>query len=119
MSGLLVALSVELVDELVDGTKGAALPMIRVDLSLTYGQIGLLAALPLLVGGVLELPFGLLAGGGSRRHRMVLGGGAVFTAALVAAATARSFVVLLVAFVIFFPASGALRGPDPVCADGR
>ena len=64
MSGLLVALSVEFVDELVDGTKGAALPLIRIGLGLTYSQIGLLAAVPLLVGGLLELPFGLLAGGG-------------------------------------------------------
>ncbi len=29
LSGLLIALSVEFVDELVDGTKGAALPLIR------------------------------------------------------------------------------------------
>jgi MFS transporter, FSR family, fosmidomycin resistance protein len=107
MSGLLVALSVEFVDELVDGTKGAALPLIRTGLGLSYGQIGLLAALPLVAGGLLELPFGLLAGDGSRRWRVVLGGGAVFTGSLVAAAAARSFIPLLFAFVIFFPASGA------------
>ncbi len=107
LSGLLVALSVEFVDELVDGTKGAALPLIRTGLGLSYSQIGLLAAVPLLVGGLLELPFGLLAGDGSRRWRVVLGGGAVFTASLLAAAAARSFSTLLIAFVIFFPASGA------------
>lgn len=107
LSGLLVALSVEFVDELVDGTKGAALPLIRAGLGLSYSQIGLLAAVPLLVGGLLELPFGLLAGDGSRRWRVVLGGGAVFTASLLAAAAAPSFVTLLIAFVIFFPASGA------------
>jgi FSR family fosmidomycin resistance protein-like MFS transporter len=108
MSGLLVALSVEFLDELVDGTKGAAVPLIRTGLGLTYSQIGLLAALPLVVGGLLELPFGLLAGGGARRWRVALGGGAVFTGSLVAAALARSFIPLLFAFVIFFPASGAL-----------
>jgi MFS transporter, FSR family, fosmidomycin resistance protein len=107
MSGLLVALSVEFADELVDGTKGAAVPLIRTGLGLSYSQIGLLAALPLVVGGLLELPFGLLAGDGSRRWRMVLGGGAVFTGSLLAAAAARSFIPLLIAFVIFFPASGA------------
>ena len=106
-SGLLVALSVEFVDELVDGTKGAALPLIRAGLGLSYGQIGLLAAVPLIAGGLLELPFGLLAGDGSRRWRVVLGGGAVFTASLLVAAAARSFITLLIAFVIFFPASGA------------
>jgi MFS family permease len=122
LSGLLVALSVEFVDELVDGTKGAALPLIRADLGLSYSQIGLLAAVPLLVGGLLELPFGLLAGDGSRRWRVVLGGGAVFTASLLAAAAAPSFITLLIAFVIFFPASGAfvsltqatLMDADPV-----
>jgi FSR family fosmidomycin resistance protein-like MFS transporter len=46
-----VALAVELADELVDGAKGAALPLIRHDLGLSYGQIGLLASVPLLVGG--------------------------------------------------------------------
>ena len=107
LSGLLVALSVEFADELVDGTKGAALPLIRAGLGLSYSQIGLLAAVPLLVGGLLELPFGLLAGDGSRRWRVVLGGGAVFTASLLAAAAAPSFIALLIAFVIFFPASGA------------
>jgi MFS transporter, FSR family, fosmidomycin resistance protein len=107
LSGLMVALSVEFVDELVDGTKGAALPLIRASLGLSYSQIGLLAAVPLLVGGLLELPFGLLAGDGSRRWRMVLGGGAVFTASLLAAAVAPTFIALLIAFVVFFPASGA------------
>jgi FSR family fosmidomycin resistance protein-like MFS transporter len=110
LSGLLVALGVEFADELVDGAKGAALPLIRVDLALTYSQIGLLAAVPLIAGGLLELPFGLLAGAGSRRWRTILAGGAVFTATLGLAAAARSFVTLLIAFVIFFPASGAFVG---------
>jgi hypothetical protein len=51
-----VALVVEFADELADGLKGAALPGIKQSLGLTYGQLGLLAALPLLVGGLLELP---------------------------------------------------------------
>ena len=106
LSGLLVALSVEFADELVDGTKGAALPLIRTGLGLSYSQIGLLAAVPLLVGGLLELPFGLLAGDGSRRWRVVLGGGAVFTASLLAAAAARSFSTLLIAFVLSFRPTG-------------
>ena len=107
LSGLLVALSVEFVDELVDGTKGAALPLIRGDLALTYTQVGLLAAVPMLLGGLLDLPVGLLAGAGSRRRRVVLGGGVAFIAALALAGVARSFLTLLVALVIFYPASGA------------
>ena len=109
-SVLTVALGVELVDELVDGTKGAALPLIRHDLALSYGQIGLLVAIPLLVGGLLELPVGLLAGQGRRRRRAVLSGGVAFTVSLAVVAGARSFLALLFAFVIFFPASGAFVG---------
>ncbi len=102
-----MALAVELADELVDGAKGAALPLIRHDLGLSYGQIGLLASVPLLVGGLLELPLGVLAGQGRRRRRAVLGGGLIFVLALVGVAAARSFAALLCAFVAFYPASGA------------
>jgi MFS transporter, FSR family, fosmidomycin resistance protein len=91
----------------VDGAKGAALPLIRHDLGLSYAQIGLLASVPLLVGGALELPLGLVAGAGRRRRRFVLGGGIVFILSLLAVAGARSFIVLLVAFTVFYPASGA------------
>jgi FSR family fosmidomycin resistance protein-like MFS transporter len=104
---LFAALAVVLVDELVDGTKSAALPLMRRDLHLTYGQVGLLASVPLLLGSVLELPLGVLAGHGRRRRLAVLGGGVLFVLSLVAAATARSFAGLLVAVTAFFPASGA------------
>ena len=102
-----VALAVELADELVDGAKGAALPLIRHDLGLSYGQVGLLASVPLLVGGALELPLGIMASGTVRRRRAVLAGGIVFILSLLAVAGARSFLVLLAAFTVFFPASGA------------
>jgi MFS transporter, FSR family, fosmidomycin resistance protein len=102
-----VALAIEFVDELADGTKGAALPLIRADLGLTYAQVGLLIAVPLLVGSLIELPMGLIAGDGRVRHRFVLAGGAVLVASLVAIAAARSATVLLVALIAFFPASGA------------
>lgn len=107
---LAAALAVVLVDELVDGTKSAALPLMRQDLHLSYGQVGLLASVPLLLGSVLELPLGVLAGHGRRRRRAVLGGGVMFILALALAATARSFAGLLVPFVLFFPASGAFVG---------
>jgi MFS transporter, FSR family, fosmidomycin resistance protein len=102
-----VALAVEAADELVDGAKAAALPLIRHDLGLSYAQIGLLASVPLLAGGALELPLGILAGDGRRRRRAVLGGGIVFVLSLAAMAGARSFAVLLCAFTAFYPASGA------------
>ena len=103
----MVALAIELADELVDGAKGAALPLIRHDLGLSYAQVGLLASVPLLAGGALELPLGILAGDGRRRRLAVLGGGIVFILSLLAVASARSFAVLLSAFTVFFPASGA------------
>jgi FSR family fosmidomycin resistance protein-like MFS transporter len=103
---LLAALAVELVDELVDGTKSAAMPLIRHDLSLSYLQIGLLAAVPLLVGSLLELPVGVIAGTGPRRRPFVLAGGLAFIASVLAAGLATSFIGLLVALTIFFPASG-------------
>jgi MFS transporter, FSR family, fosmidomycin resistance protein len=102
-----MALAVELADEFVDGVKGAALPLIRHDLGLSYAQIGLLASVPLLVGGALELPLGLVAGEGRRRRLAVLGGGICFVLSLAAVSAARSFPVLLCAFIAFYPASGA------------
>lgn len=106
-AALAVALGIEFVDELADGTKGAALPLIRADLGLSYAEIGLLIGIPLLVGSLLELPLGLIAGQGKWRHRLVLAGGVVVMASLAAVAAAPSAGVLLVAFVAFFPASGA------------
>jgi FSR family fosmidomycin resistance protein-like MFS transporter len=107
VAAVAAALAVELADELVDGVKTAALPLIRGDLGLSYGRIGLLAAVPLLAGSLIELPVGVLAGEGQRRRRVVLAGGLVFIAALLVAALAASFGWLLAAFVLFFPASGA------------
>jgi FSR family fosmidomycin resistance protein-like MFS transporter len=98
---------VEFVDELADGTKGAALPLIRADLNLSYAQIGLLIAVPLLAGSLLELPMGLVAGSGKVRQRLVLVGGLVVIGSLAAVAAATSVGLLMLAFVAFFPASGA------------
>ena len=63
--------------------------------------------MPLLVGGFLELPLGVLAGQGRRRRLAILGGGIIFVLTLLAVAAAGSFTVLLCAFVAFYPASGA------------
>jgi FSR family fosmidomycin resistance protein-like MFS transporter len=62
---------------------------------------------PLLFGGVLELPLGVLAGDGRRRRMAILGGGILFVLTMVGVASAHSFGVLLVAFIAFYPASGA------------
>jgi MFS transporter, FSR family, fosmidomycin resistance protein len=62
---------------------------------------------PLLAGGLLELPLGVLAGQGRRRRLAVLGGGVIFVLTLLGVAFAHSFAALLCAFVAFYPASGA------------
>ncbi|HET7012933.1 MAG TPA: MFS transporter [Streptosporangiaceae bacterium] len=98
---------IEALDELVDGTKGAAFPLIRADLHLSYTQVGLLIAVPLLVGGLIELPLGILAGYGARRNQLVLAGGVIFGGSLIVVAFAWSFWVLLAGLIAFFPASGA------------
>jgi FSR family fosmidomycin resistance protein-like MFS transporter len=69
--------------------------------------VGLLISVPLLVGSLIELPLGLVAGQGRARHRLVLVGGAVVAGSLAAVAAAHSLTVLTVAFIAFFPASGA------------
>jgi MFS transporter, FSR family, fosmidomycin resistance protein len=107
---LAAALAAELVDELADGAKSASLPLIQQTLHLTLAQVGLLASVPLLLGSLLELPLGILAGTGRRRRVAVLAGGALFILTLAGAAAARSFAGLLAALVIFFPASGAFVG---------
>jgi FSR family fosmidomycin resistance protein-like MFS transporter len=104
---LATALAVEALDELVDGTKGAAFPLIRADLHLDYTQVGLLIAVPLLVGSLVELPLGLVAGYGKRRQKLVVAGGIAVASSLAMTAFAHSFLVLLLAIVAFFPASGA------------
>jgi FSR family fosmidomycin resistance protein-like MFS transporter len=105
-SGLLAALAVEFVDELFDGTKSGALPLIKHDLSLSYFQIGLLSAVPLVAGSILELPVGVVSGAGVRRRRFILAGGMVFIASVLAAGVAPVYAVLLIALTTFFPASG-------------
>jgi MFS transporter, FSR family, fosmidomycin resistance protein len=107
VTGLLAALAVEFADELVDGTKSAAMPLIKHALALTYPQVGLLAAVPLVVGSLIELPLGVLSAADGRRRRFILAGGLVFIGAVAAAGLARTLPALLAALVVFFPASGA------------
>src|ERR1700728_2469506 len=113
LAGLLAALAVEFADELVDGTKSAAMPLIKHDLALTYLQVGLLVAVPLILGSMIELPVGLLSGSGRRRRRIVLAGGLVFIGAVLGAGMGGSVPVLLAALVVFFPASRAFVSLTP------
>jgi FSR family fosmidomycin resistance protein-like MFS transporter len=90
----------------VYGTLGAGWPLIRHDLSLGYAQIGVLLAVPALLGSVLDPLIG--AAGDTRRRRGVLVlGGVAFAAAALLVAAAQSFGLLFAALLVANPASGA------------
>jgi hypothetical protein len=99
------ALAVEFADELVDGAKGATLPAIQHSLGIGYAQIGLLSAVPLLVGGLLELSAGLLR----NRRAGIIGGGVLFVLSLAGVAFAQNFAELLIAALNRFSDLAILR----------
>jgi FSR family fosmidomycin resistance protein-like MFS transporter len=101
-----VFLAIEFLDELAFGTIGAAWPVIRDDLNLTYSQIGLLVGLPLMLGNLIEPALGLLGDLGHRK-RIILIGGVCFLAAMLMLGTSASFLLLLGALLLASPASGA------------
>jgi FSR family fosmidomycin resistance protein-like MFS transporter len=102
-------LAVEFLDELVDGARQASWAMVRADLALTYAQVGLLLTLPKLFANAVEPALNIL-GDTRRRRALILGGGACFVLALALVASSRGFWSLLLAFVVFNPASGAFVG---------
>ncbi len=99
-------LLIELLDELVYGAQGAALPAIRNDLQLSYEQIGILLSVPHLLSSLVEPVIGIL-GDTWRRKWLIVGGGIAFTVGIALIALGQSFVVLLLALTLMFPASGA------------
>jgi MFS transporter, FSR family, fosmidomycin resistance protein len=101
-----VLLAIELLDELVYGTLAAAWPLLRDDLGLTYGEVGLAIALPAVVGSVLDPLIGVLADTSKRRFVLVLGGIA-FVVSTALTSVAVGFPMLVVALVVANPASGA------------
>lgn len=101
-----VLLFVEFLDEVVFGARETAWPLIRADLNLDYVQIGLLLSLPPLLANFIEMGFGILADMGYRR-RLILGGGILFALASLATGLSESFGALMIAFIVFNPASGA------------
>jgi FSR family fosmidomycin resistance protein-like MFS transporter len=99
-------LSIELLDELVWGTRSAAWPLIRHDLSLSYAQVGLVLAIPGFVGSALDPLVGVF--GDTRRRRAVLVlGGVGFAVSAALSSLALGFWMLLVALVLGNPATGA------------
>ncbi len=102
-------LAIEFLDELVFGAREAAWPLIRDDLGLTYVQIGLLLSVPGFLSTFIEPPLFIL-GDVWKRRILIVGGGVVFAAAAFLASAAGGFSWLLLAFVVFAPASGAFVG---------
>ena len=103
---ILTFLAIEFLDELVDGVGSAAWPLVRTDLDLTYVHIGLLLSLPGIVSSFVEPFIGILGDVGYRRI-LVIGGGVAFAAALGLISVSQGFVVLLIAWMVYYPASGA------------
>jgi FSR family fosmidomycin resistance protein-like MFS transporter len=102
-------LLIEFLDEFVYGAGEAAWPLIRTDLGLSYAQIGILLSVPGFLGSFIEPAMGILADVWKRRV-LVLGGGIVFALALLLTAASQHFLLLLVAFILFSPASGVFVG---------
>lgn len=103
---ILILLLIEFLDELVGGVREAAWPLLRQDLHLSYTQIGLLMSLPGVVGSLVEPFLGILADTWKRRV-LILGGGCIFVLSSALAAASGSFWPLLLAYILFYPASGA------------
>ena len=99
-------LAIELLDELVSGTLGAAWPLIRDDLDLTYAEIGLALAVPGFVGSALDPLLGIAADT-ARRRALIVAGGIGFAASALLVAGSVGFWALLLALVLGNPASGA------------
>lgn len=101
----IIFLMIELLDELVDGVRGAAWPLIRNDLHLSYVQVGMLLTIPNTIASLIEPMLGIWGDVGQRRQ-LILGGGVGFALALLLISISRDFSVLLAAFVLLYPASG-------------
>jgi MFS transporter, FSR family, fosmidomycin resistance protein len=93
----------------VYGAWSAAIPFVRADLDLSYGEIGLVLGVGGAGGSLAEIPIGLL-GDTPRRRALLLGGGAAFAAALALTASAQGLLVLSVGYVAAGIASGAFVG---------
>jgi FSR family fosmidomycin resistance protein-like MFS transporter len=106
LSLTLLFLLIEFFDELNFAIEGAVLPVMRVELALSYAQVGLLLGLPDVVSTLIE-PVIMLLGDTNLRKRLIVAGGLGIAIAMFLIATAAGFPALLLAMVISFPASGA------------
>jgi MFS transporter, FSR family, fosmidomycin resistance protein len=90
----------------VGGTRAAAWPLIRNDLTLTYVEVGCLLAIPGFVGSALDPLIGV-AGDTRRRRTLMFVGGLAFAVSAALTSIAIGFWTLLAALVLGNPATGA------------
>jgi MFS transporter, FSR family, fosmidomycin resistance protein len=102
----LIFLLIEFLDELVFGVTDAAWPFIQAELQLSYTQIGILLTIPGMISSLVE-PFLGIMGDCWKRRLLILGGGICFVLALIFTSLSFRFTLLLLAFCLFYPASGA------------
>jgi MFS transporter, FSR family, fosmidomycin resistance protein len=100
-----IFLIIELLDEMIDGARGAAWPLIRNDLHLNYTQVGMLLTIPNTVSSMIEPILGIWGDIGQRRQ-LILGGGVGFATALLLISRSHNFPLFLAAFVLLYPSSG-------------
>ena len=106
MSLTIIFLIIELLDELVGGVLDPAWPLIRQDLNLSYGQVGLLLATPSTISQIIEPIFGIWADMGHRR-RLIVGGGMGFSIALLLLSCSQNFTGFMFGLMLLGPASGS------------
>jgi len=102
-----VLLLVEFLDEIMDGVGGAAWPLIRDDLGLSYAEVGVLLSVPSFISCIVEPFMGILADVW-RRRVLALAGGVAFTLsvdelviAYFTAGTAETFPIKVYSMVRF------------------
>jgi predicted MFS family arabinose efflux permease len=105
----LTLLSTVLLDELITGFPVVGLPLLRDQLGLNYGQIGLLFSVEALSGMILSPVISLLSDRGSKRW-WVIGGSLGLAISLVLMGSTHNFGLLLAAFAFSSPAGSAAVG---------
>src|SRR5215472_15505386 len=105
----MILLSTVLLDELITGFPVVGLPLLRDQLGLSYGQIGLLFSVEALSGMILSPIISLLSDRGSKRW-WVVGGSLGLAISLVLMGSTHNFALLLAAFALSSPAGGAAVG---------
>jgi len=105
----LTLFSTVLLDELITGFPVVGLPLLRDQLGLSYGQIGLLFSVEALSGMIFSPIISLLSDRGSKRW-WVIGGSLGLAISLVVMGSTHNFDLLLAAFALSSPAGSAAVG---------